>query len=64
MIKSARPDQDMRFDVPVIGCPTIEAMIRAGATAIHITAGKTLLFDKSDLLALADKNSVSISASS
>jgi len=64
VIKSARPDQDMRFDVPVIGCPTIEAMIQAGATAIHITAGKTLLFDKSDLLALADKNSVSISASS
>jgi len=64
VVKSARPDQDMRFDVPVIGCPTIESMINAGATAIHITAGKTLLFDKADLVALADKHYVSITASS
>src|ERR1041385_1298881 len=37
VIKTAKPDQDMRFDVPVIGVPTIENMSRAGATAIHVT---------------------------
>jgi UDP-2,3-diacylglucosamine hydrolase len=60
VVKVARPDQDMRFDVPVIGPPTIEAMARAGATAIHVTAGKTLLFDKEDLLALADRKGIAI----
>jgi DUF1009 family protein len=60
VIKVAKPDQDMRFDVPVIGAPTIETMNRAGATAIHITANKTLLFDKDELVALADKHRISV----
>lgn len=60
VIKVAKPEQDMRFDVPVIGVPTIETMIKAGATAIHVTAGKTLLFDRSELIALADKNRVAV----
>ena len=60
VIKVAKPDQDMRFDVPVIGVPTIEIMKRAGATALHVTAGKTLLFDKDDLLALADRYQMTI----
>lgn len=60
VVKVAKPDQDMRFDVPVIGVPTIEAMSRAGATAIHVTARKTLLFDKDDLMALADKQGITI----
>jgi UDP-2,3-diacylglucosamine hydrolase len=64
VIKVAKPDQDMRFDVPVIGVPTIETMKGAGATAIHITAGKTLLFDKDDLIALADKYHISVIATS
>ena len=58
VVKVAKPDQDMRFDVPVIGLPSIENMIRAGATAIHVSAGKTLLFDKDDLIALADRNGI------
>lgn len=60
VIKVAKPNQDMRFDVPVIGVPTIETMSRAGATAIHVTAGKTLLFDRSELVALADKQAITI----
>ncbi|HVG17646.1 MAG TPA: UDP-2,3-diacylglucosamine diphosphatase LpxI [Blastocatellia bacterium] len=60
VIKVAKPEQDMRFDVPVIGPPTIETMRRAGATAIHITAGKTLLFDKDELISLADKYRMSV----
>lgn len=60
VVKVAKPDQDMRFDVPVIGVPTIENMSRAGATAIHVTAQKTLLFDKDELIASADKNRITI----
>ncbi len=60
VVKTAKPDQDMRFDVPVIGVPTIESMKRAGATALHVTAGKTLLFDKDEMLALADKYRLSV----
>jgi UDP-2,3-diacylglucosamine hydrolase len=58
VVKVAKPDQDMRFDVPVIGLPTIENMIRAGATTIQVTARKTLLFDKDDLIDLADKSGI------
>jgi len=60
VIKRAKPSQDMRFDVPVIGVPTIETMIACGASALHVTAGKTLLFDRDELIALADKNSIAI----
>jgi DUF1009 family protein len=60
VVKVAKPDQDMRFDVPVIGLPTIENMIRAGATTVQVTAGKTLLFDKKDLIDLADKNGIAV----
>lgn len=60
VVKVAKPNQDMRFDVPVIGILTIENMSRAGATAIHLTAQKTLLFDKDELIASADKNGIAI----
>ena len=60
VVKVAKPDQDMRFDVPVIGMPTIESMIRAGATALHVTAGKTLLFDRDELVKLADDNNIAV----
>lgn len=60
VVKVAKPDQDMRFDVPVIGVPTIETMKRAGATAIHVTAGKTLLFDRGELLALANEHKIAV----
>jgi UDP-2,3-diacylglucosamine hydrolase len=62
VVKVAKPDQDMRFDVPVIGIPTIETMSRAGASAIHISARKTLLFDKEDSIDLADRKAISIVA--
>ncbi len=64
VIKVAKPDQDMRFDVPVVGIPTIEAMIGAGATCLSITPGKTLMFDRSEMLALADEESISVVGSS
>lgn len=62
VVKVAKPDQDMRFDVPVVGLPTIQTMIAAGATCLSITAGKTLLFDRAEMLALADKNKICVIA--
>jgi len=62
VIKIAKPDQDMRFDVPVVGVPTVENMIEAGATCLCITAGKTLMFDHEQLLRLADEKKIAIVA--
>jgi len=62
VLKLSKPDQDMRFDVPVVGVPTIEAMAEAGATCLCVSAGKTLMFDRDELLALADKNKIAIVA--
>lgn len=62
VLKLSKPDQDMRFDVPVVGIPTIEAMVQAGATCLCLNAGKTLMFDREEMLALADKNKISIVA--
>ncbi len=50
VVKVSKPRQDMRFDVPVIGPGTIASMTQAGATAIAIDAGRTLLLDRDDLL--------------
>ena len=62
VVKIAKPAQDMRFDVPVIGVPTIESMIEAGATCLCITAGKTLMFDREQILKLADEKRIAVVA--
>ncbi len=62
VVKVAKPGQDMRFDVPVVGVPTIEAMTEAGATCLCVTAGKTLLFDREEMLRLADRRRISVVA--
>jgi DUF1009 family protein len=62
VIKIAKPDQDMRFDVPVVGVPTIESMIEAGATCLCLTAGKTLMFDREEMLRQADEKKIAVIA--
>jgi len=62
VVKVAKPNQDMRFDVPVIGIPTIETMIRAGASCLSVEAGRTLLFDREALIARAQQNGIAIVA--
>jgi hypothetical protein len=52
----------MRFDVPVVGLPTVESMKRAGATALAIDATRTLLFDREKLIELADAAGIAIEA--
>jgi hypothetical protein len=54
VVKVAKPNQDMRFDVPVIGIGTVETMIRAGASCLSLEAGRTLLFDRAKLIERAD----------
>ena len=46
VVKVSKPQQDMRFDVPVIGLPTVEVMRKSGVTALGVDAGRTLLFDR------------------
>jgi DUF1009 family protein len=62
VVKVSKPSQDMRFDVPVVGLPTIEQMKQSGATALAVDAGKTLLFDRAKLLAAADAAGIAIQA--
>ncbi len=60
IVKVAKPKQDMRFDVPVVGLPTIEAMARSGATVLSLDAGKALMFDKAQMIAAADAKGIAI----
>jgi DUF1009 family protein len=60
IVKVAKPNQDMRFDVPVIGVATIEAMKAAGATALSVDAGKTLMLDGDAVLKAADKAGIAV----
>jgi UDP-2,3-diacylglucosamine hydrolase len=62
VVKVAKPDQDMRFDVPVIGVATIRTMQTAGATCLAVEAGKTLLFDPAAILAAANQANIAIIA--
>jgi UDP-2,3-diacylglucosamine hydrolase len=62
VVKVAKPVQDMRFDVPVIGCNTIETMRRAGATCLSIEAGRTLIFDLDTIRQLAAAAGIAIIA--
>jgi DUF1009 family protein len=55
VIKVAKPNQDMRFDVPVVGCRTIKALRDAGGSALSVDAGKTLFIDGDDVVAAADE---------
>ena len=62
VVKVSKPGQDMRFDVPVVGLRTIEVMKRSKATALAVDAGRTLLFDREKLMALADEAGIAIEA--
>lgn len=60
VVKAARPKQDMRFDVPVVGPTTIEKMRLAGATALALEAGRTLLIDRDPMIAAANDAKIAI----
>ena len=62
VLKLSKPNQDMRFDVPVVGVPTLETMVEAGATCLCISARKTLMFDREEMIDFADKQKIAIVA--
>lgn len=62
VVKVAKPNQDMRFDVPVIGVRTIETMRAAGATCLSVEAGRTLLFDPEAIISAANEANIAIAA--
>jgi UDP-2,3-diacylglucosamine hydrolase len=62
VVKVSKPKQDMRFDVPVVGLPTIATMKASGATALAIDALRTLLFDREALIAAANEAGIAMQA--
>jgi DUF1009 family protein len=62
LVKVAKPQQDMRFDVPTIGTDTIENLHKARAKVLAIEAGKTIVLDQDEVVALADRYGLSIVA--
>jgi DUF1009 family protein len=62
VVKVAKPNQDMRFDVPVVGVATIEAMKSAGATCLAVEAGRTLVFDRVAVVDAANMADISMVA--
>ena len=62
VVKTSKPGQDMRFDVPAVGAGTIRTMHRAKASALAIEARKTVVFDKEEMVRLADQYDISIVA--
>ena len=62
VVKVSKPKQDMRFDVPVVGLPTIATMKASGATALAIDALRTLLFDRQALIAAANQAGIAMEA--
>ena len=60
IVKVAKPNQDMRFDVPVVGVSTIEAMKAAGATLLSVDAGRTLMIDGEAIIRVADEAGIAI----
>jgi DUF1009 family protein len=62
LVKVAKPQQDMRFDVPTVGISTIENLRKSGARVLAIEAGMTIVIDQPDIVALADRYGLSIVA--
>ena len=62
VVKVSKPKQDMRFDVPVVGLPTIQQMRACGATALAVDAGRTVFFDREKLIELANQVGIAIQA--
>jgi DUF1009 family protein len=60
VVKVARPGQDMRFDVPVVGPGTIDTMVDTGASALALEAGKTLLLEREEVLHHADEAGIAV----
>ena len=63
VVKRARPRQDLRFDLPVVGPKTFMVLAKVGAAAIGLEAGKTLILDKEKCLDMANRSKILVFAS-
>jgi UDP-2,3-diacylglucosamine hydrolase len=62
VVKVAKPQQDLRFDVPTVGCATVETLHQAGGRVLAIEAGKTIVIDQEETIARADRYGITIVA--
>jgi DUF1009 family protein len=62
VVKVAKPQQDMRFDVPTVGVSTIEMMKQAGGKVLAVEAGKTIFLDQTQTINLADRYGITVAA--
>ncbi len=60
VVKASKPNQDMRFDMPVVAVKTIQTMSDVGASALAVEAGKTVVFEREEMIALADRDRITI----
>lgn len=60
VVKVSKPNQDLRFDLPAVGLNTIEVMSRVKAAVLAIESGKTLMFDKEEMIGLANRNGIAV----
>jgi UDP-2,3-diacylglucosamine hydrolase len=60
VVKVCKPGQDLRFDLPAVGPGTIEAMGEVEAGVLAIEAGQTLMFDRQEMIALADQEKIAV----
>jgi DUF1009 family protein len=62
VVKLSKPQQDLRFDLPATGTETVRTMAASGATALVLEAGRSLSFDREQMIALADEQGIAITA--
>jgi len=62
VVKVCKPNQDQRFDIPAIGTGTIETMHKFGARVLAVEAGKAVVFDRSEMISMADECAIAIVA--
>jgi DUF1009 family protein len=60
VVKGSKPRQDLRFDLPVVGCETVQSLEDAGATVLAVEAGRTILLDRDEMMAKAEKAGICI----
>ncbi|MDY6832901.1 MAG: UDP-2,3-diacylglucosamine diphosphatase LpxI [Thermodesulfobacteriota bacterium] len=62
VVKVCKPNQDLRFDMPAVGMETVRTMQSAGATVLAVEAGRSVVFDKPEMIKFADANNMSVVA--
>ncbi|MCG6892423.1 MAG: UDP-2,3-diacylglucosamine diphosphatase LpxI [Desulfobacteraceae bacterium] len=60
VVKACKPNQDRRFDMPAVGAQTVATMAEAGATALAVECGQAVVFDRQDMIGLADRHGIAV----